>query len=247
MTHGWGKAINHERSLIRRSRLDQAGFRDDLMDVLIVKLGGDVVHDLDIEGHGDAFTAALGVSQQAVVVAATTPKSLPTMSEGETGNEDDVELSDVDVWTLRIRLPDIHLATMQILHGAHLPRLKRLMFDLEKAGADSLCVQGRQQMRHEIRLIFQSTKEGHGDTRRPGGGEVLEVGGDAHTCLTARGLIHGTQTFPHGLTKRGFVVHGVRGWDGWNARELADALADRQECLSYLRAVRVSAAVQPRA
>jgi len=169
------------------------------------------------------------------------------MGEGETWNEDDVELSDVDVWTLRIRLPDVHLAAVQILHGSHLPRLKRLMFDLEKAGADSLCVQGRQQMRYEIRLIFQSAKEGYGDTRRPGGSEMLEVGCDVHARLTARGFIHGTQAFPHGLAQCGFVVHSVRGWDGWNARELADALADRQECLSYFRAVRVSAAVQPRA
>jgi hypothetical protein len=235
--------ITHSRC----GRLDQAGFRDDLMDVLIVKLDGDVIHNLNIEGNGDAFGAALRMSQQAVVVAPPTPKSFPIVGESESWNEDDVELSDVDVWTLRIRLPDIHLATVQILHGTHLSRLKRLMFDLEEAGADSLCVQGRQQMRHEIRLIFQSAKEGHSDTGRPGGGQMLEVGSDVYTRLTARGLIHGTQSFPHGLAQRGFVVHGVRGWDGWNARELADALADRQECLSYFRAVRVSAAVQPRA
>jgi hypothetical protein len=240
------KAINHGRSLIRRSSLDQAGFRDDLMDVLIVKLDSDVIHDLDIEGDGDALRTALWLRQQAVVIAAASAKAPPIMGEGETGNEDDVELSDVDVWTLRIRLPDIHLAAMQILHGAHLPRLKRLMFDLEEAGADSLCEQGRQQMRHEIWLIFQSAKEGHGDTRRPGGSEVLEVGSDVHTRLTARGFIHGTQAFPHGVAQRGFVMHGVRCWDGWNVWELADALADRQECLSYFRAVRVSAAVRPR-
>lgn len=239
-------AINHGRPLIRRSRLDQAGFRDDLMDVLIVKLGGDVVHDLDIECHGDAFGTALGVSQQAVVVTATTPKSLPTMGERETWNEDDVELSDIDVRTLRIRLPDVHLAAMQILQGTHLTWLERLMFDLEEAGTDFLCMQGRQQMRHEIRLIFQTTKEGYGDTGMPGGGKVLEMGCDVHTRLTARGLLHGTQSFPHDLTQRGFVVHGVRGWNGWNAWEPADALADRQECLSHLRAVRVSAAVRPR-
>jgi len=197
----------------RRSRLDQAGFRDDLMDVLIVKLDGDVIHDLNIEGNGDALGAALGMSQQAVVIATTTPKPFPTMGEGETWNEDDVELSDVDVWTLRIRLPDIHLATVQILHGTHLSRLKRLMFDLEEAGADSLCVQGRQQIRHEIRLIFQSAKEGYSDTGRPGGGQVLEVGCDVHTRLTARGLIHGTQSFPHGLAQRGFVVHELLDWD----------------------------------
>lgn len=148
------KAIHHERSLIRRSRLDQAGFRDDLMDVLIVKLDSDVIHDLDIEGNSDALGTALGMSQQAVVVATAATQPFPITGEGETGNEDDVERGDVDMRALRIRLPDIHLAAMQILHGAHLPRMKRLMFDMEEAAADSLYVQGRQQMRHEIRLIF---------------------------------------------------------------------------------------------
>lgn len=102
---------------------------------------------------------------------------------------------------------------MQILHGTHLPRLKRLMFDLEKAGADSLCEQGRQQMRHEIWLIFQSTKEGYSDTGRPGSSQMLEVGCDVQARLAARGFIHGTQTFPHGLAQRGFVVHGLVDWD----------------------------------
>jgi hypothetical protein len=52
--------------------LDQAGFGDDLMDVLIVKLDGDVVHDLDIEGDSDALCAAVWPSKQAVIVATTT-------------------------------------------------------------------------------------------------------------------------------------------------------------------------------
>ena len=62
-------AMEHKHALIRRSRLDQAGFGDDLMDVLIVKLDGDVIHNLDIEGDGDALGTAVGMSQQAVVVA----------------------------------------------------------------------------------------------------------------------------------------------------------------------------------
>jgi len=206
------KAIHHERSLIRRSRLDQAGFRDDLMDVLIVKLDGDVVHDLNIEGNGDAFGAALRMSQQAIVVAATAPKAFPIASEGKAWNEDDVERSDVYMSALRIRLPDIHLAAMQILDGTNLPWLKRLMLNLEEAGANSLRHQNRKQMRHEIRLVFQSTKKSDGDTRRPGGSEVLEVGRDVHTRGTARGFIHVTQTFAHGLAQRGFIVHELLDW-----------------------------------
>ena len=46
---------------MRRSRPDQAGFGDDLMDVLIVGFDGDVIDDLDIEGDGDAFGAASGL------------------------------------------------------------------------------------------------------------------------------------------------------------------------------------------
>ena len=87
------------------------------------------------------------------------------------------------------------------------------MFDLEETAADSLCVQGRQQMRHEIRLIFQSTKKSDGDTRRPGAREMRKVGCDVQTGSTARGFIHGTQTFPHGLAQRGFVVHELLDWD----------------------------------
>ena len=124
------------------------------MDVLIVKLDGDVIHNLDIKGNGDAFGTATGMSQQAVIIAAAASQALPIACEGKTGNEDDIKCSDVDRRALRLRLPDIHLATMQILHGAHLPCLQRLMFDLEEAGAHCLRMQGREQMRHEIRLIF---------------------------------------------------------------------------------------------
>ena len=90
-------------------------------------------------------------------------------------------------------------------------------------------------MRHQVRLVFEPTEESDGDTRRPVAGEMRKVGSDVHTGSTARGFIHGTQTFPHGLAQRGFVEHGVRGWEGWNAQVIADALADRQECLSYFR------------
>ena len=62
-------------------------------------------------------------------------------------------------------------------------------------------------MRHQIGFVLQTTKEGHGNTRRPGGGEMLEVGCDAHTGGTACAFIHGTQAFTHGLAQRGFVVH----------------------------------------
>jgi hypothetical protein len=201
-------------TLSRRSRWDQAGFRDDLMDVLIVKLDGDVVHDLNIEGNSDALGAAVRLSKQAVVIATATAKAFPTMGESETRNEDDVERSDVNRRTVRLRLPNIHLATMQILDGTNLPWLKRLMLNLEEAGADSLRQQSRQQMRHQVRLILEPTEESDGDTRRPGAGEMRKVGSDVHTGSTARGFIHGTQTFPHGLAQRGLIVHGVRGWEG---------------------------------
>lgn len=215
------------------------------MDVLIVKLDGDVIDDLDIEGDGNAFRTAQRMSQQAVVIAAATAQAFAITGEGKTGNEDNVELSDADVWTLRIRLPDVHLAAMKVFHASNMACPKPLMFDLEKTRTDSLRQQSRKQMRHEVGLIFQSAKECDCNTGWPCGGEVLEVRCDVHTGSTARGFIQGTQAFAHELAQRGFVVHGVRSYDGWNARELKDALTDRQECLSYLREVRVSAAARP--
>jgi len=70
--------------------LDQAGFRDDLMDVLIVKLDGDVFHNLDIEGDSDALGAAVRLCKQAVIVATATAKSFSIAGEGKAWNEDNV-------------------------------------------------------------------------------------------------------------------------------------------------------------
>ncbi len=202
------------------------------MDVLIVKLDGDVIHDLDIEGDSDALGSAVRLCKQAVIVATAATEAFPIVREGKTRNEDDIERGDFDDRAVRLRLPDIHLAAMQILHAANLPCPKSLMFDLEEAGAHTLRMQGRQQMRHQIRFIFQAAKEGYGDTRWPGGSEVCEMGGNMYTRVTARGFIHRTQAFAHGLAQRGFVVH-------------AFDEADR-DVRAPFRAVRVSATVRPR-
>ena len=111
------------------------------MDVLIVKLDGDVVHDLNIKGDRNALGTAVRLSKQAIVIATATAKAFPIAGEGKARNEDDVERSDVNRRTVRLRLPNIHLATMQILDGTNLPWLKRLMLNLEEAGADSLRMQ----------------------------------------------------------------------------------------------------------
>lgn len=108
------------------------------MDVLIVKLDGDVVHELNIEGNSDALGTAVWLCKQAIVIATATAKAFPIAGEGKARNEDDVERGDVDRRTMRLRFPNIHLATMQIHDGTNLPCLQRLMFDLEEAGAHSL-------------------------------------------------------------------------------------------------------------
>ena len=91
------------------------------MDVLIVKLDGDVIHDLNIEGDGDALGAAVWLCKQAIVIATATAKAFSIPREGKAWNEDDVQRGDVDRRAVRLRFPNIHLATMQILDGAHLP------------------------------------------------------------------------------------------------------------------------------
>lgn len=180
------------------------------MDVFIVKLDSDVIDDLYIEGDSDALGTALWPPQQAVVVAAATAQSFTVTRKGKTGNENDVERGDADGRALRLRLPDVHLAATKIFHAPDMPCLKSLMFDLEETSADSLCVKGRQQIGHEIRLIFQSAKKSDSGTLMPRRGTTPEVRGDVHTGGIARGFIHGTQPFAHDLTQRGFVVHGVR-------------------------------------
>jgi hypothetical protein len=196
--------------LIRWGWLEQAGFGDDLMDVLIVKLDGDVIHDLHIEGDSDALGAAAGVSKQPVVVTTAATEALSIMRERETRNENDVECGDIDGRAVQLRLPDVHLAALQIVGGANLAWLECLMGDLEKAGSNSLRMESRQQPRHKLRLIFQATKESNGSAWSPRGSEMREMGGDVYAGLMSREFIHGTQTLTHGLTKRGFVVHALQ-------------------------------------
>lgn len=108
------------------------------MDVLIVKLDGDVVHELNIEGNSDALGTAVWLCKQPVIVATATSKAFSIAGEGKAWNENDVERGDVDRRAVRLRFPDIHLATMQILNGTNLPCLQRLLLNLEEAGAHSL-------------------------------------------------------------------------------------------------------------
>ena len=90
------------------------------MDVLIVKFDGDVIHDLYIERDSDALGAATGMREQAVIVATAATEAHSIMRKSETGNENDVERGDVDGRAVRLRLPDIHLAALEITGGAHL-------------------------------------------------------------------------------------------------------------------------------
>ena len=108
------------------------------MDVLIVKLDGDVVHDLNIEGDSDACRTAVWLCKQPVVKTAAAAQTFPSVRKCKARNKDDVERGDVDGRAVRLRLPDVHLAAVQILQRANLPWLERLMFDLEEAGPHTL-------------------------------------------------------------------------------------------------------------
>jgi hypothetical protein len=95
--------------------LDQAGFGDDLMHALIVRLDGDGINDLQFVGDADAMGAAGWIREEAVVVAAAATKASAIAAEGEAGNEDEVERGDFDWRAVRFGFPDVHLAALEII------------------------------------------------------------------------------------------------------------------------------------
>jgi hypothetical protein len=95
--------------------LDQAGFGDDLMHALIVRLDGDVVDDLAIVSDGEAMGAALRMGEKTVVITAAAAKTESVAGEGEAGDEDEIEGGDFDGRTVRFGLPDVHLAALEVV------------------------------------------------------------------------------------------------------------------------------------
>jgi hypothetical protein len=202
------------------------------MDVLVVKLDGEVIDELEIKGDGDAFGTAVGMGEQAVVVTAAASEACACAGEGEAGYEDDVERGDVDGRAVRSWLPNVHLAALEVVEGADEAWLEALGRDLEEVGADALGKEGREEMGDEVGFVFEAAEEGDGFGGGVFGGgfRVLanaateDGGGDVGAGVLAGGFLHGTQEGAHGLAQRGFVVHGVRdGCDG-NARGVAHAL-----------------------
>ncbi len=61
------------------------------MDALVVGLGGEVIHELKVEGDGEALGAAVGMREEAVVVTAAAAEACAITGEGEAGNENEVE------------------------------------------------------------------------------------------------------------------------------------------------------------
>ena len=85
------------------------------MHALIVRLDGDVVDDLAIVSDGESMGAAGGMGEKAVVVAATATKARSITSEGEAGDEDEVERCDFDGRTMRFGFPNVHLAVLEVI------------------------------------------------------------------------------------------------------------------------------------
>ncbi|WP_294384678.1 hypothetical protein [Prosthecobacter sp.] len=111
------------------------------MNPLIMGFGRDLVNDLTVESNRDALGTKGRVSEQTVVIATTTTETHAVSGKGETGNEDDVERGDVEGRTVISGLPYIHMATLKIIRRVNLPRLEKMLFDVEKTGPSPHCVE----------------------------------------------------------------------------------------------------------
>ena len=182
-----------------------------MMDALIVKLARDAIHDLHIEGDGDALGAALRIGEKTVVVATAATEARTVASESEAGDEDEIKRADFDGRTVRLGFPDVHGAALEVIERADLARLQFRGVDLEEAWAMSLSPKGRKEVREEVGLVFEAAEEG--DDLRGGGFGMLthaatkDVPGDAGAGLLTGGFVDGTKALAHELAKRGFVVH----------------------------------------
>lgn len=86
-----------------------------MMHALVVRFDWDVVDDLAIVSNGEAMGAALRMGKEAVVVTAAATEARSVTSEGEAGNEDEVERGDFDGRTVRFGFPDVHLAALEVI------------------------------------------------------------------------------------------------------------------------------------
>ena len=109
-------------------------------------------------------------------------------------------------------LPDVHLAALEVVEARDLTWLKFLMVDLKKGQAGSLFIEGGEEMRKEVGLVFETPEESDGEWTLVGmltHASKKDVGSDLGTGGGARVVIEGTKAFAHGLAKRGFIVHEV--------------------------------------
>lgn len=102
-----------------------------MMNALVVGLDGDGFDDLSLEGDADALCFALRMGEKSVVVTAAAAKTESVAGEGEAGNEDEVESGDFDGLAVRFRLPDVHLAALEVIHAFDLARTEFARVDLE--------------------------------------------------------------------------------------------------------------------
>lgn len=117
---------------------DQAGFGDDLMNTLIVGLTRDGIDDLEIVGDANAMRFAVRMCQQAIIVTAAATDTESFTRKCESGNEDDIERRNFDGLAMRFGFPDVHLATLKIVHAFDLTRSQFVRVDLKTCQAGSL-------------------------------------------------------------------------------------------------------------
>jgi hypothetical protein len=147
--------------------LDQAGFGDDFMYALIVRLDGDGFDDLHIVGDAEAMCFAVWTGEKAVVVAAATAEAESAAGEGETWDEDNVEHSNFEWLTVGFGFPDVHLAALEVFHAMNLTRAEFTCVDLKACQTRPLLSERHDEMREEIGFAFKAAEESDGRVRRP--------------------------------------------------------------------------------
>lgn len=184
---------------------------DDVMHALVVGLRRNAVDDLKTEGDGDASSAALGMSEEAVVVAAAAAEAGTVACESEAGHEDEIEGGDFHERAVAPWLPDVHLASLEVIRVTDEAWMEFVAVDRKQARTRSTLNEGRKDAGKEIGLIFEAAEERESDARWISSKVIEKVRGDLGAGFCMRCAVEGTQALAHLLAKRGFVVHAGGG------------------------------------
>lgn len=173
-------------------RWDVARFSDDVMQALVVGLGRNVVDDLQVEGDSDASSAASRMGEEAVVVAAATAEAGTIARESEAGHENEIKRDDLHERAVAPWLPDVHLASLEVIHVADKAWMEFVAVDRKQARARSSLNEGRKDAGEEIRLIFEAAEERERDARRISSEVIEKACSDLGAGFCMRRAVEGT-------------------------------------------------------